>query len=109
MNTNTLSICLPPPSNLPSIDTPPPVSFVDKLSGTDKSTRMNFFRTRKLFGIDQLTRIHHPYVCRMSTTPPARYLPPPDPLSGNHPEPVKQPVKLCFFCNVKPPPTLVHP
>src|SRR4051812_42873093 len=47
---------------------------------------MNLFRTRKLFKIVQLVRIHHPYVCRMSTTPPARYLPPPNTLSGNHPE-----------------------
>src|SRR3954466_16275311 len=47
---------------------------------------MNLFRTRKLFRIVQLTRIHHPYVCRMSTTPPAWYLPSPDTLSGNHPE-----------------------
>ena len=38
---------------------------------------MNLFRTRKLFGIDQQTRIHHPRVCRMSTKPP---------VSGNQPE-----------------------
>src|SRR4051812_9610062 len=50
---------------------------------------MKLFRTRTLFGIDQLTRIHPSYFCRMSTTPPARYLPPPDHLSGNHLEPVK--------------------
>src|SRR3954464_2829814 len=52
---------------------------------------MNLFRTQKLFGIVQLTRIHHPYVCRMFTTPPAWYLPPPDILSGNHPELAVQP------------------
>ena len=51
---------------------------------------MNLFRTRKLFGIDQLHRIYHPHVCRMSTTPPA-WSPPPDTLSGNHPEPVPHP------------------
>ena len=39
------------------------------------STRMILFRTRKLFGIDQLTRIHHPHVCRMSTTSPAWFPP----------------------------------
>src|SRR3954464_8470714 len=32
-----------------------------------------------------------PYVCRMSTTPPAWYLPPPDTLSGNYPELVFHP------------------
>src|ERR1041385_6705768 len=47
---------------------------------------MNLFRTRKLFGIDQLTRIHHPHMCRRSTTPPAGYLPPLDTLCDNHPE-----------------------
>src|ERR1041384_125703 len=47
---------------------------------------MNLFRTRKLSGMVQLTRIHAPYLCRMSTTPPAWYLPPLDTLSGNHPE-----------------------
>ena len=36
----------------------------------------------------------------MSTTPPARYLPPPDHLSGNHTEPVKLPVKFRFVRNV---------
>src|ERR1041384_6502099 len=51
---------------------------------------MNLFRTRKLFGIDQLTRIHHPHVSRMSTTPPASS-PPPSTLSANHPEPVFHP------------------
>src|SRR4051812_3113577 len=52
---------------------------------------MNLFRTRKLFRMNQLTRIDHPYVCRMSTTPLAWYLPPPDTLSINHPEPVVHP------------------
>src|SRR3954465_1443747 len=50
------------------------------------STRINLFRTRKLFGIDQLTRIHNPHVCRMSMTPQAWSFPPLDTLSGNHPE-----------------------
>src|ERR1041385_8502817 len=36
--------------------------------------------------MDQLTRIHPSPACRMSMTPPALYLPPPDTLSGNHPE-----------------------
>src|ERR1041384_3527311 len=36
--------------------------------------------------MDQLTQIHHPYVCQMTTTPPAWYLPPTDPLFGNYPE-----------------------
>src|SRR3954466_12556894 len=52
---------------------------------------MNLFRTRKLFEIVQLTRMHHPYVCRMSTTPPAWYLPSSDTLFGNYPEPVFHP------------------
>ena len=47
---------------------------------------MNLFLTRKLFRIVQLTRIHHPYVCRMSTTHQAWSLPPSDTLSDNHPE-----------------------
>ena len=47
---------------------------------------MDLFWTQKLFRIVQLTRIHHPYVCRMSTTPSAWSFPPPDTLSGNHPE-----------------------
>src|ERR1041385_1432955 len=34
--------------------------------------------------MDQLTKIHLSHVCRMSTTPPAWYLPPPDTLSDNH-------------------------
>src|ERR1041385_242990 len=34
---------------------------------------MNLFRTQKLFRIDQLTRIHHPHMCRMSTAPPGDY------------------------------------
>src|SRR3954464_14577410 len=51
-----------------------------------KTLRMNLFRTRKLFRMDQLTRIHLSPVCRMSTTPPAWYLPPPNTLSDNHPE-----------------------
>src|ERR1041385_3185498 len=41
--------------------------------------------------MDQLTRIDPSYVCRMSTTPPAWYLPPPDTLSDNHPELVIHP------------------
>src|SRR3954464_12102222 len=61
---------------------------------------MNLFRTRTLFRIDQLTRIHPPYIFRMSTTPPTRYLPPPDHLSGNHSEPIKLPVDFRFICNV---------
>src|SRR3954468_11061704 len=51
---------------------------------------MNLFRTRKLSGINQLTRIQHPHVCRMCTTPPTSS-PPSDTLSGNHPEPVIHP------------------
>src|SRR4051812_8635191 len=46
---------------------------------------MNLFRIRKLFRMDQIARIHPPYVFP-STTPPAWYLPPPDTLSGNYPE-----------------------
>src|SRR4051812_43452768 len=52
---------------------------------------MNLFRTRKLSGMVQLTRIHPPYLCRMSMNPPTLYLPPPVTLSGNHPEPVVHP------------------
>src|SRR4051812_14662422 len=93
-NMNTLSICLPPPSNLPIINIPPFGPSVDNSPVPVKKTyRMNLFRTRKLFGVEQLTRIHHPHMCRMSTTPPAWYLPPPPPdhLSGNHPEPAVHP------------------
>src|SRR4051812_12368574 len=52
---------------------------------------MNLFRTRKLFGIDQLTRIHHTHVCRMSTTPPAWYPPPPPPPPPPAPPPPPRP------------------
>ena len=47
---------------------------------------MDLFRTRKLFGMVQLPGIHHPYICRMSMTPPTWYLSPPGNLSGKHPE-----------------------
>src|SRR4051812_12606183 len=55
---------------------------------------MNLFRTRKLFGIDQLSQIHHQNACRMSTTP-RHDPPPPDTLSGNHPEPLVHPRMNC--------------
>src|ERR1041385_1141594 len=41
--------------------------------------------------MDQLTRIHPPYVFLTSTTLPAWYLPPPGTLSGNHSELVVHP------------------
>src|ERR1041385_8562362 len=56
--------------------------------------------------MDQLTRIHPSPACRMSMTPPALYLPPPDTLSGNHPELTVHPQMnsrsvLCVSYNVR--------
>src|SRR3954471_18227502 len=85
-NTNTVFVCLPHPPNIPNIEQPLLRTASPMIVRYCYSTRINLFRTRKLFGIGQLTRIHNPHVCRMSTTPPARFPPPPDTLSGKHPE-----------------------
>ena len=89
-NTNMIPTTSLHPSNMPSIESSPSGPFVRWFVRYCKRTRMNLFRTRMLFGIDQLNRIHHPHVFRMSTTPPA-WSPPSDTLSGNHPEPVVRP------------------
>ena len=85
-NMNALPAYPPHPFNIPNIEPPPSGPSVRWFVRYCKSTRMNLFRTRKLFGIVQLPRIHNPHMCRMSTTPPAWFPPPPNTLSGNHPE-----------------------
>ena len=74
-----------PPLTYRTSNIPPPVNPAGN-SRYHITIRMKLFWTWKLFGMDQLARIHHPYVCQMTTTPPAWYLPPPDTLSGNYPK-----------------------
>ena len=87
-NTTTVSVALPHPSNIPNVEPSPSGPLVRWIVRYCYSARIKLFRTRKLFGIVQLPRIHNPRMCRMSTTPPAWSFPPPNTLSGNHPEPV---------------------
>ena len=74
--TNTLPAYPPHPSNIANIEpsrSGPPIRWIVRYC---YSARMNLFRTRKLFGIDQPPRIPNPHVCRMSTTPPVWFPPP---------------------------------
>src|SRR3954462_652723 len=57
---------------------------------------MKNFWIRKLLGMDQRLQIRYPYPHHTTLTYRTRDLPPPDRLSGNHPEPVKLPVEFCF-------------
>ena len=86
---NMLPIRSPHPPNLPNIKPSPSRPSVRWFFRYCYSTRMNLFRTRKLFGIDQLTQIH-PHTCvgcpHLQHDPP-----PPDTLFDNHPEPVVHP------------------
>src|SRR3954463_14074810 len=71
MNTYTISILSPQPSNIPNIEPSPLRTVFPMIVRYCYSTRIKLFRTRKLFGIDQIQRIPNPHLCRMSTTPPA--------------------------------------
>ena len=61
-NPNTVSVAPPHPPNIPNIEPFPLRTASPMIVRYCYSARIKLFRTRKLFGILQLTRIHQPHV-----------------------------------------------
>src|SRR4051812_38599339 len=80
-----------PPLTYRTLNRPPPAA-VSIILGTGIDCPDKNFCTRKLLRMGQRLRIRYPYPHPTPLTHRTRDFPPPDRLSGNHPELVKLPV-----------------
>src|SRR3954470_24415222 len=83
---NTLSVRLPHPPNIPNIEPSPLRTVCPMICPVLLKYPDEFILNTKVVQNSSANTDTPSYACRMSSTPPTWYLPPPDTLSGNHPE-----------------------